>query len=212
MVTILFELDFLHPIIVMSSANNLFDLKCIAVIPTYRTDLSLSECTEFKTIGRGIHSHVYTAVHKDTEVVLKVVSEGSYQDPVAVREFESEISILSRLQHSNIVTLLGSGLEDNKRIIMLEYLDAGTLRKHLLIRFRRPYIEGRYLQIAKEFADALDYLHRRFDSKCVLIHRDLKPDNIGFTADGTLKLLDFGLCIALEKGKADKGVYQLTGM
>ena len=110
------------------------------------------------------------------------------------------------------MTLLGSGLEDNKRIIMLEYLDAGTLRKHLLIRFRRPYIEGRYLQIAREFADALDYLHRRFDSKCVLIHRDLKPDNIGFTADGTLKLLDFGLCIALEKGKADKGVYQLTGM
>ena len=196
----------------MSEVGSLFDMKSVAVIPTYRNDMSLSECAESNEIGVGTHSYVYKTLYKGNEVVLKVVSDSSYQDPLAIREFESEVSILSRLQHSNIVTLLGSGIDDDRRIIMLEYLAGGTLRKQLQVRFRRPFTEIRCLQIAREFADALDYLHSRFDPLCMLIHRDLKPENIGFTADGTLKLFDFGLCIALEKGKADNGVYQLTGM
>ena len=196
----------------MSEVGSLFDMKSVAVIPDYRNDMSLSECAESNEIGVGTHSYVYKTLYKGNEVVLKVVSDSSYQDPLAIREFESEVSILSRLQHSNIVTLLGSGIDDDRRIIMLEYLAGGTLRKQLQVRFRRPFTEIRCLQIAREFADALDYLHNRFDPLCMLIRRDLKPENIGFTADGTLKLFDFGLCIALEKGKADNGVYQLTGM
>ena len=98
--------------------------------------------------------------------------------------------------------------------IVLEHLDGNTLAYHLSLNSpykTRPFTERRYLKMMREFASALDYLHNKLDPQCTLIHRDLKPDNIGFTKDGTLKLLDFGISICLRKGEDHDGVYKLTG-
>lgn len=181
----------------------------------YVNNAMFSQCEDLKPLGHGSHSKVMMCKYKKRKVVVKTVSDKYCHDPVAQQEFQREVTILSRLNHSHILKLYASGMEQQRSLIIVELLEGGTLKSHLSIRrsfFTRPFTEIRYLRMAREFVDALDYLHNRFDSKCTLIHRDLKPDNIGFTADGTLKLLDFGLCIALEKGKADNGVYQLTGM
>ena len=193
-----------------------FDMTNKQIVDTnYSQDALLTQCEDLKPLGHGSHSKVMMCRYKGNKAVVKIVSQEYSNDPIAQQEFQREVSILARLSHNHILKLYGTGLDDGHSLIILEYLEGGTLKSHLSIRrsfFTRPFTEVRYLRMAREFADALDYLHHRFDPHCMLIHRDLKPDNIGFTASGTLKLLDFGLCIALEKGKADKGVYQLTGM
>lgn len=189
-----------------------YDILSLPIInPEIRSDIVLQECIELKPLAKGSRSQIWQGTFINNKVVIKEVLKEHCDDIVVKQEYIREVTILSRINHENIVKLYGSGVDDGHSLIVLEYLEKGTLRSYLSIRFKRPFTEVRYLRMAREFADALDYLHCQFHPQCMLIHRDLKPDNIGFTADGTLKLLDFGLCIALEKGKADNGVYQLTG-
>ena len=75
-----------------------------------------------------------------------------------------------------------------------------------------PFSDRQIIKMLKEFASALAYIHHYIHSNCTLIHRDLKPDNIGFTTDGVLKIMDFGLCICVRKNSSDSGHYKLSGM
>jgi serine/threonine protein kinase len=67
------------------------------------------------------------------------------------------------------------------------------------------------LQMAKDVADAFAYLHSGVHPDCSVIHRDLKPDNVGFTEDGSVKLFDFGLCTLVKRTQSAEDTYQMTG-
>ena len=184
------------------------------IVSHFNDKALLSQCENLRHIGHGSHSNVMICKYKSHKVVVKVLSDKYCHHPTAQQEFQREVAILTRITHNHILNIYASGIEYYRALIILEYLEGGTLKRHLTTRrleATRPFSEIRYLRMARELADALDYLHRRFDGQCMLIHRDLKPDNIGFTADGTLKLFDFGLCIAVEKGKSDNGVFKLSG-
>lgn len=75
------------------------------------------------------------------------------------------------------------------------------------------YLEA--LRCAEALAEALRYLHDEADSERVIMHRDLKPDNVGFLADGTLQLIDFGLVTSTPRPSADSSSvlprYEMTG-
>lgn len=71
------------------------------------------------------------------------------------------------------------------------------------------YIE--VLQLARDLAIALRYLHSEVHSKALIIHRDLKPENLGLAPDGSLKLFDFGLCRCVKQRSSDSQVYEMTG-
>jgi serine/threonine protein kinase len=110
---------------------------------------------------------------------------------VAINEIEGELKIHSLLDHHNIVSLFGAGFTtDKSRFLILERLDGGTITQQLgydtRIRDRRrrfwkkqkmPYI--RVLEVAEEIAQAMDYCHRFAVPGSMVLHRDLKPDNIG---------------------------------
>ena len=65
--------------------------------------------------------------------------------------------------------------------------------------------------MAHQLASALHYLHNEFHSEAVLIHRDIKPDNVGFDDKGNLKLMDFGISTCVRRKVLDSGPYRMTG-
>lgn len=155
------------------------------------------------------------------KVILKILSESSVQNEVAQKDFQVEIGILTRLYHPHLVNLLGYGSlkskmgdEYSRSLIALECLLGDTLAYHLGLKRSfhvQPFTKLRYFRIAKEFADALNYIHTQVHPDYVLIHRDLKPDNVGFAQDGSLKIFDFGLCTVVRRRHTKSGTVSVSG-
>lgn len=98
--------------------------------------------------------------------------------------------------------------------VVIERLNGGTLSSHLAKArsfHSRPFTLTRVFQIWSQLAEALTYIHEKFDPKYCVIHRDLKPDNVCFDQNGNLKLIDFGLSICVKKTGASKDGYFMTG-
>lgn len=118
--------------------------------------------------------------------------------------------------------LTGSG-SDPRKFLVLELLSQGSLAHRLGLRNdvtssssaqgpRPPkfsLLEA--LQTAQAIAQALAYLHHSFCPSMHVVHRDLKPDNIGFDRQGRVKLFDFGLCAVIRSGTTSSEAYKLTG-
>lgn len=174
-----------------------------------------------QAICNGTHCKIQRGEFCGRTVALKTLADRSLFSIIGRQEFVDEIKFLSRISHPHIVTLFHHYEEAvtdavSKPVMVLEILEGNTLRHHLNIKrsfHAKAFSKLRYIRIARELASALDYLHNRFSPDCVLIHRDLKPDNIGFTADGTLKVFDFGLCVAVPRANKSslKTTYSMTG-
>ena len=166
--------------------------------------------------------HIYVASWKGKKVILKLIKADRVNSVVAVSEFETEVSVLSRLNHGNIVRFLGSGFEP-RRFIVLEYLEGGTLSNALGMRqdnskwksknvHKHKFTYLQSLNLVRSLASAMDYLHTQWHDSVSVLHRDLKPDNIGFTANGILKVFDFGLCVCIKSNLSEKKAnYLMTG-
>lgn len=183
--------------------------------------LKFDEFQNVKHIADGSNSNVYTARFRGQDIVIKMISEKAQYQPVAVHEFDVEHGILGRVSHPNIIKLVGAGREP-RRFVALEYLGGGTLfsvlgenvQKSGLAKkiFRRStFTYTNLLKMAKNIADALNYLHTGVHPDATFIHRDIKPDNIGFTAEGEVKLIDFGLCTLVRRRVNATDTYKMTG-
>ena len=104
--------------------------------------------------------------------------------------FEREAQVLASLNHPNIAAIYGLEEPDGMRALVMELVEGPTLGEK--IGGRAMALEET-LPIAKQIAEALEYAHEKG-----IIHRDLKPANVKLTADGHVKVLDFGLAKALE--------------
>jgi serine/threonine protein kinase len=140
--------------------------------------------------------------------------------PVALQDFEHERESLMRLNHPNIVKLYGYGT-DPRPFLVLERLDGGSLgqmfgsasvrdRRRRFTR-RKQLTYSQLLTCAFEMASALSYLHDDAIAGATCIHRDLKPDNIGFCTSGAVKIMDFGLCKLVKRRSVESERYQMTG-
>jgi serine/threonine protein kinase len=181
-----------------------------------RFDYTMGSFSNSDFICNGSNSKVYKvkATGQVTPFILKVIDEKALQNKKVMKEFEREQVVLARLNHPNIVELQGAGLAgENKPMLLLEFLNGRTLSYHMNMKGggSRCFSTVRVLEIACQLCDALAFIHYKFHSNWVLIHRDLKPDNIGFTATGTVKLMDFGLCVYTERGGHRDDTYVLSG-
>jgi len=140
-------------------------------------------------IGAGGMGIVFLAERAEggfeQRVALKLLAN-STRDPGAVRLFERERKLLAQLEHPGIARLIDGGLtERNRPWFAMEYIDGKLLP---------AYADGRRLGIPQrvelflQACDALDHAHRQ-----LILHRDIKPDNVLVTPAGQVRLVDFGL-------------------
>ncbi|HEY2526020.1 MAG TPA: serine/threonine-protein kinase [Candidatus Binataceae bacterium] len=120
-------------------------------------------------------------------VAIKVPYLQFESDVVFYRRFQREEEIGRRLDHPNVIKVLAPRHRSRMYIVM-EYVDGISLRA--IMREQQPFATERALEFARQICEAMVYMHRNG-----IIHRDLKPENALITADGKLKLMDFGIAL-----------------
>src|SRR5882724_6730752 len=151
-----------------------------------------------REIGRGGMGVVYLAARDDAQfqkqVAIKVVQAGPHNKDL-LRRFRRERQILANLDHPNIARLLDGGrTEQGVPYFVMEYGEGSPMTEYC--DERKLSITER-LRLFRDVCDVVQYAHQN-----LVVHRDLKPSNILVTADGAVKLLDFGIAKLLE---ADPG-------
>jgi serine/threonine-protein kinase len=123
-------------------------------------------------------------------VAIKILAEELAGDPVAARRFRREARATAKLDHPNIIRVFDY-VDDKAPFLVLELLEGETLADRLGRDRALPPLEA--ARIAAAVADGLDVAHR-----AGIIHRAIKPSNIMLTADGGVKVMDFGIAAAWE--------------
>ena len=158
------------------------------------------------TLGTGGMGEVYRA--RDTrlgrDIALKVVNEAFAADSELVRRFEQEARLAGSLNHPNLVAVYDFGIHEGAPYFITELLKGETLRERLA-RGRLPVDTA--LDWGTQLAQGLAAAHARG-----IVHRDVKPGNIFITADGHVKLLDFGIAKLAEQshGEGPHGLLDKT--
>ncbi|XP_068641802.1 calmodulin-binding receptor-like cytoplasmic kinase 3 isoform X2 [Aristolochia californica] len=140
-------------------------------------------------IGEGGFGTVYRAKLQDGHVVAIKRAKKEHFDAKQT-EFSSEVDLLAKIEHLNLVKLLGYVDKGNDRIIITEYVPNGTLREHLDVLHEKVLDFNQRLEIAIDVAHALTYLHLYAEKP--IIHRDVKSSNILLTENLRAKVADFG--------------------
>jgi serine/threonine-protein kinase len=152
-----------------------------------------------RELGRGGMGVVYLAERADGEfqqrAALKLIRTDD--DSVGLRKrFLRERQILADLEHPNIARVLDGGIaEDGRPYFAMEYVDGEPLLKYVS---ERNCDARTRLKLFLEICEAVQFAHRR-----LVVHRDIKPSNVLVTADGTVKLLDFGVATLLNPATSD---------
>ena len=143
-------------------------------------------------IGAGGMGEVYRA-HDDRlnrDVAIKTLPAAFAVDPDRLMRFKREAQVLASLNHPNIAAIYGLEESDGVSALVLELIEGPTLADRIA---SGPLPIDEALPIARQIADALESAHEQG-----IVHRDLKPANVKLRADGTVKVLDFGLAKALQ--------------
>ncbi|CAH8330538.1 unnamed protein product [Eruca vesicaria subsp. sativa] len=140
-------------------------------------------------LGSGGYGKVYKGMLSDGQMVaIKRAQQGSTQGG---HEFKTEIELLSRVHHKNLVGLIGFCFEQGEQILVYEFMSNGSLKDSLTGRSGIALDWKRRLRVALGSARGLAYLHELADPP--IIHRDVKSTNILLDENLTAKVADFGL-------------------
>ena len=154
----------------------------LSAIPTFieprKLQLAYNQVGGIKPICNGSNSHISKAEFESSKIILKIVQMGKGSNPKVITEFTREVQVMCRMRHPNICGLIGAGTKteshQNMPFILLERLDGGTLTAKLHNNKKmvgKPFSLPQYLSYAKQFADALAYMHTGWLPGATIIHR-----------------------------------------
>jgi serine/threonine protein kinase len=154
-------------------------------------------------IGSGGMGEVYRArdPRLGRDVALKILPSAFSADPDRLRRFEQEARATAALNHPNILAVFDVGAHEEQPYVVSELLEGQTLRERMK---GGPLPVRKAIDWAIQIARGLAAAHAKG-----VVHRDLKPENLFVTADGRLKILDFGLAKLVEASPAVSVVSQL---
>jgi len=143
-------------------------------------------------LGAGGMGEVYRATDSKLrrDVAIKVLPAAFTEDADRLERFEREAQLLAQLHHPNIASIFGLEESGGTRALVMEMVEGEDLSARIA---RGPVPIDEALPIARQIAEALEAAHA-----AGIIHRDLKPANVKVKADGTVKVLDFGLAKSME--------------
>ncbi|XP_042064002.1 G-type lectin S-receptor-like serine/threonine-protein kinase At1g11300 isoform X2 [Salvia splendens] len=164
-------------------------------LPRFTFEMLTTATDQFRAsnlLGRGGFGPVYKGILPDgKEIAVKRLSTESGQ---GYQEFMNEVMLMLKLQHRNLVRLLGACVEKEEKILIYEYMPNRSL-DFCLFDAKHPWQNAldwkKRFNIIEGVARGLVYLHR--DSRLRIIHRDLKPSNVLLDADWNPKISDFGM-------------------
>lgn len=145
-------------------------------------------------IGSGGMANVFLAhdLILDRDVAVKVLRFDFQNDTAAIRRFQREALAATELVHTNIVSVYDVGEEEGMQYLVMEYVKGMDLKRYIQTHYPIPY--ATVVDIMQQILSAISLAH---DHR--IIHRDLKPQNILMDENGTVKITDFGIAIALSE-------------
>ena len=155
-----------------------------------------------REVGLGGMSRVFGARDESLgrDLALKILNPGLSQDDKRLRQFEKEAQITASISHPNVVKVYTAGRDQGYFYIAMEIVEGGSLDDK--IRKEGGLEEAWVLELAEQVVQGL-----KAASEAGLIHRDIKPGNILLAAEGTPKIVDFGLAVFARDGVEDAEIW-----
>ncbi|XP_020554444.1 G-type lectin S-receptor-like serine/threonine-protein kinase At4g27290 isoform X8 [Sesamum indicum] len=179
-------------------------------LPLFKWTTILAATNNFSkenVIGEGGFGPVYRGNFSAEEIAVKRLSRTSGQ---GLEEFKTEVILIAKLQHRNLIRLLGCCIEGEERVLVYEYLPNKSLDCFVFDQIRRTLLTWpKRFDIIVGIARGLLYLHR--DSRLKIIHRDLKTSNILLDGNLNPKISDFGLARTFGENQATARTKRVVG-
>ncbi|XP_075667315.1 G-type lectin S-receptor-like serine/threonine-protein kinase RKS1 isoform X2 [Castanea sativa] len=178
----------------------IFDLSCIVA--------ATENFSPTNKLGQGGFGSVYKGLLSNgQQIAVKRLSKSSKQ---GIEEFKNEVMSIAKLQHRNLVKLLGCCIQEGEKMLIYEYMPNKSLDSFIFDHTRSSFLNwSKRFEIIIGIARGILYLHQ--DSRLKIIHRDLKTSNVLLDAEMNPKISDFGMARIFKEGQTQDKTTRVVG-